>query len=82
MLNVLDLFSGVGNFSLGLSRAGGFRTIGFCEIDPTCHPVLQRRFPGVPIHQDITKLRGSDVRPEFEYLEPDAEFLEPDEGGL
>lgn len=82
MRHVLDLFSGVGNFSLGLARAGGFRTIGFCEIDPTCHPVLQRHFPGVPIHQDITKLRGSDVRPEFEYLEPDAEFLEPDERGL
>lgn len=62
MLNVLDLFSGVGNFSLGLARAGGFRTIGFCEIDPTCHPVLQKHFPGVPIHQDITKLRGSDVQ--------------------
>lgn len=76
MLDVLDLFSGVGNFSLGLSRAGGFRTIGFCEIDTTCHPVLQRHFPGVPIHQDITKLRGADVLPAFEYLEPDAEYLE------
>lgn len=61
MLNVLDLFSGVGNFSLGLHRAGGFRTVGFCEIDTTCHPVLQRHFPGVPIHQDITRLRGEDL---------------------
>ena len=61
MLNVLDLFSGVGNFSLGLSRAGGFRTIGFCEIDPTCHPVLQRRFPGVQIQHDISEFQGKDV---------------------
>ena len=32
-LTVLDLFSGIGGFSLGLDRAG-FRTIAFCEIEP------------------------------------------------
>ena len=34
-MNVLDLFSGIGGFSLGLERAG-MRTVAFCEIDPYC----------------------------------------------
>ena len=33
MLRVLDLFSGVGGFSLGLERTGGFKTVAFCEIE-------------------------------------------------
>ena len=59
-MNVLDLFSGVGNFSLGLARAG-FQTRAFCEIDPTCHPVLNKHFVGVPIHTDVTRLSAADL---------------------
>jgi DNA (cytosine-5)-methyltransferase 1 len=59
-VNVLDLFSGIGGFSLGLERAG-MRTVAFCEIDPFCRKVLAKHWPGVPIHHDITKLRGADV---------------------
>ncbi|WP_281932441.1 DNA cytosine methyltransferase [Roseibium album] len=33
-LRVLDLFSGIGGFSLGLERTGGFETVAFCEIEP------------------------------------------------
>jgi len=58
-LNVLDLFSGIGGFSLGLEEAG-MRTIGFCEVDPFCHAVLRRKWPGVHIHNDIRKLNGAD----------------------
>ncbi len=61
-MNVLDLFSGIGGFSLGLERAG-MRTVAFCEIDPWCQAVLSENWPDVPIHQDITTLRGSDVGP-------------------
>ncbi len=56
MLTVLDLFSGIGGFSLGLERTGGFRTVAFCEIDPYCRAVLARHWPGVPIHGDICTL--------------------------
>jgi hypothetical protein len=38
-VNVLDLFSGIGGFSLGLERAG-MRTVAFCEIDPSARKVL------------------------------------------
>lgn len=57
-MNVLDLFSGIGGFSLGLERAG-MRTVAFCEIDPFCQRVLAKQWPGVPIFDDIRKLKGS-----------------------
>jgi DNA (cytosine-5)-methyltransferase 1 len=56
--DVLDLFSGIGGFSLGLERAG-MRTTAFCEIDPYCQRVLARHWPDVPIHSDIRNLDGS-----------------------
>lgn len=54
MYRVLDLFSGIGGFSLGLERTGGFKTVAFCEIDPYCRKVLGKHWPGVPCHDDIT----------------------------
>jgi DNA (cytosine-5)-methyltransferase 1 len=54
-MNVLDLFSGIGGFSLGLERAG-MRTIAFCEIDPYCRRVLAKHWPTVPIFGDIRTL--------------------------
>jgi DNA (cytosine-5)-methyltransferase 1 len=51
-MNVLDLFSGIGGFSLGLERAG-MRTVAFCECDPYCRAVLRRHWPDVPVHDDV-----------------------------
>jgi DNA (cytosine-5)-methyltransferase 1 len=56
MFKVLDLFSGIGGFSLGLERTGGFKTIAFCEIEPFCQKVLAKHWPGVPIYNDIKEL--------------------------
>ena len=55
-MDVLDLFSGIGGFSLGLHRAG-FNTVAFCEIDKFCQKVLAKNFPDVPIYSDITTIR-------------------------
>ena len=52
---VLDLFSGIGGFSLGLERAG-MQTVAFCEIEPYCQAVLKKHWPDVPIHDDIRTL--------------------------
>lgn len=54
-MNVLDLFSGIGGFSLGLERAG-MQTIAFCEFDTKAQLVLKKHWPEVPIFKDIKEL--------------------------
>jgi len=61
MLRVLDLFSGMGGFSLGLEATKGFETIAFCEIDPFCRKVLAKHWPDVPCFEDITKLEMGEL---------------------
>ena len=51
--NLLDLFSGIGGFSLGLERSGAFKTVAFCEIEPYCQKVLAKHWPQVPIYDDV-----------------------------
>lgn len=53
---LLDLFSGIGGFSLGLERSGAFRTVAFCEIEPFCRRVLKKHWPEVPCYDDIRHL--------------------------
>ena len=54
-MRLLDLFSGIGGFSLGLERAG-FQTVAFCEIEPFCQAVLKKHWPDIPIYEDIRTL--------------------------
>lgn len=51
-MKVLDLFSGIGGFSLGLERAG-FKTVAFCEIEPYCRAVLKKHWTDVPQYDDV-----------------------------
>lgn len=62
MLTVLDLFSGIGGFSLGLERTGGFRTVAFCETDAYCRKVLAKHWPDVPCYPDVRELSGEKLR--------------------
>jgi len=58
---VLDLFSGIGGFSLGLERTGGFETAAFCEYAEWPRKVLAKHWPNVPIFDDVRILKGSDI---------------------
>ena len=57
-LKVLDLFSGIGGFSLGLESTGHFETIAFCEKDEFCQKVLQKNFKNIPIEGDVRNVKG------------------------
>jgi DNA (cytosine-5)-methyltransferase 1 len=61
-MRILDLFSGIGGFSLGLERAG-MKTVAFCEIDKSCRKVLSCHWPDVPIYEDICALKGDQIGP-------------------
>ena len=61
-LKVLDLFSGIGGFSLGLERTGGFETVAFCEIEEFPRKVLKKHWPEVPCYHDVTTLTGDILR--------------------
>lgn len=55
-LRVLELFAGIGGFSIGLERTGGFVTTAFCEIETFQRGVLANRWPGVPCYDDVRTL--------------------------
>ena len=61
-MNVLDLFSGIGGFSLGLESTGFFKTIAFVEKDKFCQKVLRKNFPNIPIENDVRNVKGEKYR--------------------
>ena len=60
-MKVLDLFSGIGGFSLGLEWAG-METVAMCEKDKFCRQVLAKHWPDITIHEDIRDLDGKDYK--------------------
>lgn len=57
-MRVLDLFAGIGGFSLAAHLAG-WETVGFVEWDDYNQKVLAKNFPGVPVHGDIREYKGT-----------------------
>lgn len=58
-MKVLDLFSGIGGFSLA-AHWMGWETAAFCEREPFCQKLLAKNFPNVPIFDDIKTLKGNE----------------------
>jgi len=56
---LLDLFSGIGGFSLAADKFG-IETIAFVEKEPFCQKVLKKHWNDVPIIDDIRKIKGED----------------------
>jgi len=59
-VRMLDLFSGIGGFSLAAKQVWGdeLDIVGFCEIDEYCCKILGKNFPDVPVFNDIKELDG------------------------
>lgn len=55
----LDLFSGIGGFSLAAQWVWGadLEVVAFCEKDEYCRKVLTRHWPNVPIVKDIRDVK-------------------------
>ena len=61
-MNHLDLFSGIGGFSLGLQQAGIEPDwIGFSDIDKYANKVFKRRFPNAKELGSITDIQPKDL---------------------
>jgi DNA (cytosine-5)-methyltransferase 1 len=58
-MKALSLFSGIGGLDLA-AEAAGIKTTAFCEIEQYAVKVLERRWPGVPIIDDVRKIKGCD----------------------
>lgn len=64
-MTYLSLFSGIGGFDLGFDRAG-MSCIGQVEANPYCRKVLEKHWPHVNRHDDVTTFARliSDCDPE------------------
>jgi len=60
-MRVVDWFSGIGGFSLGLEMAGGFETVAFSEIDSYACRVLKKHWPGVPNMGDVRDIQPQGI---------------------
>lgn len=60
-MKILDLFSGIGGFTLAAEMAGGFETVAFCESDKRARSVLSKNWPSVALFEDVTKLKGFEI---------------------
>ena len=61
-MKLLDLFSGIGGFHLGLEQSGfKFDWVGFSEIDKYANKQYKRRFPNATELGDITTIQPEDL---------------------
>ena len=68
-IRYIDLFSGIGGFREGLTRAGGFTCVGHCEIDKKANQSYEALFDtkGEWFCEDIRKANPGDIL-DFELL--------------
>lgn len=60
MLTLVELFAGIGGFSVGFERAG-VKTVAAVEIDPAARRVFSRNFPDAVMFDDVKKVSGQDL---------------------
>ena len=60
-LRVGELFAGIGGFGKGLEDTGGFEVVWQVENNEYCRKVLNKHWPAVPCHGDITTIDWRDI---------------------
>ena len=60
-MRILDLFSGIGGFALGLESVG-MQTVAFCESDGYARRVLRRHWPDVWLYEDMRTLSAKRLK--------------------
>jgi DNA (cytosine-5)-methyltransferase 1 len=60
----LDLFSGIGGFSLAAQWVWSeeYENVGFCDNDEFCQAVLRKNFTNAKIYKDIRELNGKEIK--------------------
>ena len=62
-LRVGSLFSGIGALDLGVHALFNCKTEWFVEQEEFCQKVLRKRFPGIPLFEDVCKVSSSNLSP-------------------
>lgn len=78
-MKVLDIFSGLGGFSLGFHKAG-MKTVAFCEIEEYPRKILEKNFPGIPIFKDVRRLYA-DIYDNLLYTNDNGDVYYQETGG-
>lgn len=60
-MQIIDLFSGIGGFSLA-GKWAGYETVCFCEIEKFCQKVLKKNFGDIYCHNDIKTLNARIIK--------------------
>lgn len=69
MIRVFEAFAGIGGFRSGLERVGGFKIVGWCEIDKFAQKAYRILFDTgkEEFYEDITKIDYRTM-PDFDLL--------------
>lgn len=60
-LNVFDIFSGSGGYTLGFEQSG-MKTVAFCEYEEYAKKVLKKNWPDVPIYGDVRNVNSQQLK--------------------
>lgn len=62
-IKFFDMFAGIGGFRSGLEAVGGFKCVGFCEIDQYAKQAYESMYDtkGELYFEDATKIKAEDL---------------------
>lgn len=68
-IRFFDMFAGIGGFRSGLEKAGGFKCVGYCEIDKCAKQAYEAMYDteGEVYYEDATKINPNEL-PDFDLV--------------